>query len=56
MTILDIENTQIQENLSKINDKFKKDIDNLKSFQQELKDEYNKIVKQEENKKEIKCN
>lgn len=48
MTILDIENTQnsqVKENLTKVNNEFKKDVENLKSFQQELKDEINKIVK-----------
>ena len=57
MTILDIENTQnsqVKENLSKVNNEFKKDVENLKSFQQELKDEINKITK--DDKKEIKCN
>lgn len=57
MTILDIENTQnsqVKENLTKVNNEFKKDVKNLKSFQQELKDEINKIVK--DDKKEIKCN
>jgi hypothetical protein len=54
MTILDIENSQVKENLSKVNNEFKKDVENLKSFQQELKDEINKITK--DDKKEIKCN
>jgi hypothetical protein len=54
MTILDIENSQVKENLTKVNNEFKKDVENLKSFQQELKDEINKIVK--DDKKEIKCN
>lgn len=54
MTILDIENSQVKENLTKVNNEFKKDVENFLNFQQELKDEINKIVK--DDKKEIKCN